>query len=155
MLVTGAVIDEITPTSVRWHGADGEMISPAATVISTGRTGELAVAESLASSGRPVHVVGDAAAVAGSAIGRSGHRRSGEGAGRRPGDGAGRRLRLRSSSVRRPGQTARAGQSPQRSSSQVRSSAPATASSPAGSRSAHAVSSTSTSSSVGWAPASA
>ena len=64
-LVTGAVIDEITPASVRWHGADGEVIAPATTVIATGRTGELAVAESLASSGRPVHVVGDAAAVGG------------------------------------------------------------------------------------------
>jgi len=59
-LVTGAVIDEITATGVRWHCGDREMTSAAGTVVTTARIGELTLAESLVAAGRRVHVVGDA-----------------------------------------------------------------------------------------------
>ena len=59
-LVTGAVIDEITATGVRWHCGDREMTSAAGTVVTTARIGDLTLAESLVAAGRRVHVVGDA-----------------------------------------------------------------------------------------------
>ena len=59
-LVTGGRIDEISATAVHWHDGTREEASPAGTVISTGRRGELTLAESFAASGRRIHVVGDA-----------------------------------------------------------------------------------------------
>lgn len=68
----GAVVEEVTAEGVRWTGPDGTRLTPAGTVITALRSGDLTLAESLAGRGRRVHVVGDAAGTAGGVGGLEG-----------------------------------------------------------------------------------